>query len=120
MSQFHFDEVHSQIVAANDVPEDQFRAINPFVFIWIEGGDPSVRRIKNSSSQRFISEVFYSDGATRHESIFTPKRGLSIHAPRDVIYEELCRTFLEEGLNRLSPNIQEVRNCFLEWEKQHK
>ena len=26
-------EVHSQIVAANDVPEDQFRAINPFVFI---------------------------------------------------------------------------------------
>ena len=29
----HIDEVHSQIVAANDVPEDQFRAINPFVFI---------------------------------------------------------------------------------------
>ena len=112
----HIDEVHSQIVATNDVPEDQFRAVNLFVFIWIEGGDPSVRRIKDSSSQRFISEVFYSDGTARHESIFTPKRGLSAHAPRDIAYEKLCRTFLEEGLNGLSPNIQEVRNRFLEWE----
>ena len=29
----HIDEVHSQIVTTNDVPEDQFRAVNLFVFI---------------------------------------------------------------------------------------
>ena len=116
----HIDEVHSQIVVTNGVPEDQFRAVNLFVFIWIEGGDPSVGRIKDSSSRRFISEVFYSDGTAKHESIFTPERGLSAQAPSDAAYEKLCRTFLEEGLNGLSPDIQEVRNRFLEWEKQHK
>ncbi|MDP6596844.1 MAG: hypothetical protein QGI86_13370 [Candidatus Poribacteria bacterium] len=116
----HIDEVHSQIVATNGVPEDQFRAVNLFVFIWIEGGDPSVGRIKDSSSRRFISEVFYSDGTAKHKSIFTPEQGLSAQVPRDAAYEKLCRTFLEEELNGLSPDIQEVRNRFLEWEKQHK
>ncbi|MCH8291188.1 hypothetical protein IH992_08835 [Candidatus Poribacteria bacterium] len=116
----HLDEVHSQIVADNDVPEDQFRAVNLFVFIWMVGGDPLVGRIKDSSSRRFISEVFYSDGTAIHESVFTPEAGLSAHAPRDVVYEKLCRTFLEEGLDGLSPNIQEVRNRFLDWEKRHR
>ncbi|MCZ6679510.1 MAG: hypothetical protein O7E52_19950 [Candidatus Poribacteria bacterium] len=113
------DEAHGQICDSNGVPESQFRAINLFAFVRVEGEDPSVGRINNPTARRFINELFYSDGTDAHESVFTCDTGLSANAPRDAAYEAHCRTFLEEALVSTSRTIEETRRLFLAWEAKH-
>jgi len=111
------DEAHAQISDSNGVPESQFRAIHLFVFVAIEGPASSSHRPGRARSRRVIREVFYSDGAAAHESVFTCDQGLSARAPRDAIYEALCRTFLEETLGSRPRTVEETRRIFLAWEK---
>lgn len=113
------DETSAQLSDANNVPEAQFRALNLFAFIRMEGADPSAERIKDATSRRFFGEIFYSNGVDVHESVFTSQKGLSAHAPRDGAYEKLCYEFLKKALSRPSRRIEEARRHFLAWEKRH-
>ena len=113
------DEARAQISGSNRVPEARFRAINLFVFVGIEGAASSSRRSGGSHSRRVVREVFYSDGAAAHESVFACDKGLSARAPRVAICEALCRTFLEEALGGRPRTVEETRRIFLAWEKRH-
>ena len=103
------DEAHAQIVRSNGVPEAQFRAINLLVFVGIEGAA--------SSARRFIRKVFYSDGAAKHVSVFTRRKGLSAPRPGVATREALCRRFLEEALGGRRRTAEEMRRIFLAWKR---
>ncbi|MDA0745357.1 MAG: hypothetical protein O2954_02495 [bacterium] len=111
------DEVHEQVVKTNQVPESQFRALNLFVFICLEGGNPSGGRVKDTTTRRVINRIYYSDGTSAHELVYTLEGGLLSNAPRDLVYEGRCRTFLEEKLKREERTLEEVRKGFLEWQR---
>jgi hypothetical protein len=113
------DEARAQICESNGVPASQFRAVNLFAFIRVEGEDISTRRINNPTARRFIHEIFYSDGAAAHQLVYTRDTGFSTDAPRDAAYEARCRTFLEETLAGASRTIEEIRHIFLAWEAGH-
>lgn len=114
----NLDEIYGQVVETNAVPESQFRAINLLVFICLEGGNPS-SRVKDTTTRRVIDKIFYSDGTSEHESIYTPKNGLLPNAPRDPEFEAICRRFLEEILNSPERTLEGVRHRFLEKKFQH-
>jgi len=110
-------EVHGQVVETNHVPESQFRAINLLVFICLEGGNPPGGRVKDTTTRRVINKVFYSDGVSRHESVYTLENGLTPNAPCDPEGEKWCRAFLEETLNTPERTLEGVRRRFLERKK---
>ncbi|OGG56415.1 MAG: hypothetical protein A3F84_28315 [Candidatus Handelsmanbacteria bacterium RIFCSPLOWO2_12_FULL_64_10] len=110
-------EVRGQIVETNHVPESQFRAVNLLVFICLEGGNPPGGRVKDRTTRRVIHKIFYSDGASEHEPVYTLENGLTPSAPRDPDDEKLCRAFLEETLNSPERTLEGVRHRFLEWKK---
>ena len=111
-------EVREQICAANEVPEQQFWGLRLFAFIKMEGADPNARRIKDTTSRRYFTRIFYSDGASAHQTIFSAEGRLDERAPRDAQYEALCRAFLQELLAGGARTIEEVRRLFLVWEKE--
>lgn len=118
-SNMHADELpeaRAQIVEANNVPESQFRAINIFAFIRLDGIKPGPGRIKDNTSPRYFNEIFFSDGTGEHQRIFTRSSGLSPQAPRDKTHEQRCRAFLENALKSKERTIEGVRRQFLAWE----
>ena len=113
------NEVHGQIVETNNVPESRFRAVNLLVFICLEGGNPPGGRVKDTTTRRVVNKIFYSDGASKHEPVYTPENGLTPNAPRDPDYEKRCRAFLEETLNSPERTLEGVRHRFLDWKALH-
>ena len=113
----NLDEIHSQIVEANEVPEAQFRAIDLLVFIGLEGGNPPQARVKDTTTRRIVNKIYYSDGSERHRLIYDPQRGLLDNAPRDRVHEGKCRTFLEEMIKGEGRSLAEVRRRFLQRNK---
>ena len=111
------EETRSQICEENNIPKKSFRALNILAFIRIEGVALGGGRIKDSTSRRYLNEVYYSDGTADHESVYTHDRGLSARATGNVEHEMQCYAFLEEALDRPERAIGEVRRQFLEWEK---
>ena len=110
------DELHAQIVGECQVPENQFRAIDLWIFICLEGGNPpGERRIKDNTTRRVINKIFYSDGSGPHRSVFAPGSGLTAAAPRDPEHERHCRRFLAEALDGPERSIIDVRQRFLDW-----
>ena len=88
------NEIHGQIVTTNSVPESQFRSIRIFGFLCLEGGNPPGGRIKDTTTRRVINKIFYSDGTSAHESVYSPDSGLLSNAPRDPGTESKCKSFL--------------------------
>ncbi len=110
------DEIHRQMVSENQVPEDQFRAINLLIFICLEGGNPpGERRIKDNTTRRIVNKIFYTDGSSPHQSVYDPASGLTPAAPRDAEHEARCRAFLNAGLASPERSITGVRRHFIEW-----
>ena len=111
----NLDEIHHQIVEINQVPEEQFHAINLLIFICLEGGNPPQRRIKDNTTRRIISKIYYSDGKEEHRLIYDPQKGLLDHASRNEEREQNCRTFLAEMIAGKERRLAEVRRRFLQW-----
>ena len=109
------EEVHCQVCVTNGVSEDLFRALSLVVFVRIEGVDTSSGRIKDTSSRRYVNEIWYSDGSSAHEAVFSCGSGLSSNAPRDPAYEVLCRQFLVESIDSDIRTVGEIRRSFLDW-----
>ncbi len=107
------EETRAQIVVANQVPEEQFRAVNFFAFVRVEGVALGPGRIKDEVSRRFINEVHYSDGRAAHQVVYTREGGLMAGAPREAAHEARCRRFLEETLGGAVRQINPVRRLFL-------
>ena len=113
------DEAHGQICESNDVPLIQFRSINLFIFLRVEGEDRSTRRINNPSARRITNEIYYSDGVETHKLVYTCDKGLLENTLRDLDYETSCRAFLKDTLANLPLTIEETRHRFLDWEETH-
>ena len=111
----NLDEIHHQIVEINQVPEEQFHAINLLIFICLEGGNPPQRRIKDTITRRIINKIYYSDGEEKHRLIYNPQKGLLDHAPRNEEREQNCRSFLAEIVASKERRLAEVRRRFLQW-----
>ncbi len=107
------DEVHEQIVTTCRVPQSQFRAMNLLVFICLEGGNPPGGRVRDTTTRRVINKVFYSDGQSAHQSVFSPEKGLLPNAPRHIEREKKCRAFLESALKSPTRTLEDVRREFL-------
>jgi hypothetical protein len=105
-------EIQKEIVGDCNVPEEQFRKINLFVFICLEGGNPE-GRVKDTTTRRVVNKVFYSDGNSAHELVYTDADGFSSAAPRDAENEAKCRAFLEEALKGSERSLEGVREQFL-------
>ena len=122
-SNMHADdlsEVYQQIVEENNVPESQFRSINLFMFVWLEGRDMSDRRrIHDTTSRRYVTKIFYSDGKGAHDLVYSDGKGLSDRAPRDAAYEKKCRAFLEDAVENSTRDINGLRHRFLDWAQQN-
>ena len=108
------DEVARDIIAVNDVPQSQFRAVDLFVFICLEGGNPE-GRVRDTTTRRVVNRIYYSDGSSDHRSVYDPEQGLLDTAPRNAALESDCRVFLEESLAHEERSIEGVRKRFLEW-----
>lgn len=110
------EETREQIVKACNVPEEQFHHINIIAFVWLEGHERGQsRRIKDQTSRRFLTSVYYTDGSGAHEQVYSEGSGLSSNAPRDVAHEAKCRAFLEEALGEASRDMDELRDRYLAW-----
>lgn len=107
------EETRAQICVANEVPEEQFRAVKLFAFVRVEGVAPGTGRINDPVSRRFINEIHLSDGRAVHQVVFTRDGGLGAGTPRDVAHEGRCRRFLEETLSSAVRDINQVRRLFL-------
>ena len=110
------EETRAQVCVANEVPEEQFRAVQLFAFVRVEGVAPGTGRINDPVSRRFINEVYLSDGRAAHQVVFTRDGGLGVGAMRDAAHEGRCRRFLEETLAGTVRDISEVRRLFLRLE----
>ncbi|MCC7262201.1 MAG: hypothetical protein IT369_06735 [Candidatus Latescibacteria bacterium] len=106
-------ETRAQIVVANEVPEEQFRAVNLIAFIRVEGVAPGTGRINDPVSRRFINEIHLSDGRAAHRVVFTREGGLAAGAPREAAHQQRCRAFLEKALGGGVREINQVRRLFL-------
>jgi hypothetical protein len=85
-----FEEVHDDICARNDVPDELFRAVRLLLFLGSEG-EPGDER-------RFVRAVYHSDGTASHRRVYAHGDGFAADAPRDAAREARCRAFLEEVL----------------------
>jgi hypothetical protein len=107
------DEVEAKIVTPNSVPTEQFRAINLFIFICLEGGNPE-GRVRDTTTRRLVNRIYYSDGSQPHESVYNPDDGLLTNAPRNAALEADWRGFLEAALVTEERSIEGLRRRFLE------
>ncbi|MBM3278127.1 MAG: hypothetical protein FJY95_08595 [Candidatus Handelsmanbacteria bacterium] len=108
------EETRAQICATNEVPEAQFRSVNLYAFVRVEGVAPGTGRIKDETSRRFINEIYLSDGRATHQMVYTCGAGLGAGAPREAAHEGRIRRFLEEALAGNRRGINEVRRHFLQ------
>ena len=109
------EETRDQVCEQNGVPEDQFRAVDLLIFIGVDGPEPGAGRIKDTSLQRFVSEIVHSDGSLEHRQVYTREGGFTDKAPRDLDYEASCRDFLETAIKDGLGDVQQVRERFLNW-----
>lgn len=105
-------EIQKEIVGDCNVPEEQFRQVNLFMFICLEGGNPE-GRVKDTTTRRVVNKVFYSDGKSAHQLVYTDADGFSSDAPRDAEQEAKCRAFLEAALKGSERTLEGVRERFL-------
>ncbi len=105
-------EIQKEIVGDCHVPESQFRKVNLFVFICLEGGNPQ-GRVKDTTTRRVINKVFYSDGKAAHQLVYSDADGFASVAPRDAEHEAKCRAFLETALKGSERTLEGVRDLFL-------
>lgn len=106
-------EVKAKIVDECLVPEFQFQKINILVFVCLEGGNPEGRRVKDTTTRRVVNKVFYSNGHTAHELVYSDVDGFLPSAPRDVEHETQCGAFLKNALARSERTLEDVRKNFL-------
>lgn len=106
------DEIKKEIVGDCNVPESQFQKVNLFAFICLEGGNPE-GRVKDTTTRRVVNKVFYSDGQSPHELVYSDAEGFSSSAPRDTAHETTCRAFLENALKGPERTLEGVRQLFL-------
>ncbi len=109
------DEVETEIIAANNVSAKQFRAVNLFVFICLEGGNPE-GRVRDTTTRRLVSRIYYSNGKRPHELVYNADDGLLANAPRNRAREADLRGFLEDALVAEERSIEGLRRRFLEWD----
>jgi hypothetical protein len=109
-------ETHDQVCTQNDVPEDQFRAVDLLIFIGVEGAEPGAGRIKDTTLQRYVAEIVHSNGSVDHRQVYTREGGFTDQAPREPDYEAKCCDFLQSALNEGLEDVQQVRQRFLSWE----
>jgi hypothetical protein len=105
-------DIQKEIVGDCNVPEEQFRKANLFVFIYLEGGNPQ-GRVKDTTTRRVVNKVFYSDGTSAHQLVYSDADGFSSTAPRDAEHEAKCRAFLENALKGSERSLEGVREQFL-------
>ncbi|MDA0709734.1 MAG: hypothetical protein O3B73_05925 [bacterium] len=105
-------EIQKEIVGDCCVPEGQFRKVNLFAFICLEGGNPK-GRVKDTTTRRIVNRVFYSDGDTAHRLVYTDADRFTPAAPRDAAHEAKCRRFLENALTGSERSLEGVRAQFL-------
>ena len=105
-------EIQKEIVGDCNVPEERFRKVNLFVFICLEGGNPE-GRVKDTTTRRVVNKVFYSDGKSPHQLVYSDADGFTSAAPRDAESEAKCRAFLEETLKGSERTLEGVRELFL-------
>ena len=106
------DETFQQMVTENHVPEHQFRSINLLIFICLEGGNPDQGRIKDNVTPRIVNKVYYSDGKSPHELVYTPDNGLSQGSFRNHTTEEDSRHLLTEIMNIKLRTVSEMRKYY--------
>lgn len=63
-------EIRREIVGDCQVLDSQFRGIDLFGFVRMEGQDPEARRIKDTTSRRYFEKIFWSDGDTDHALVY--------------------------------------------------
>ena len=107
-------DIRKEIVDDGGVPEAQFRAVDLFGFVRMDGQDPDSGRIKDKTSRRYFEKIFWSDGQTDHVLVYTPSGGLTRGPHRDDAAEAEHRAFLEEALRGQTRTVQEVRAAFLD------
>ena len=107
------DEIKTKIVDECNVPESQFQKINLFIFICLEGGNPQGRRIKDTTTRRVINKVYYSNGQTPHELVYSDRDGFLSSAPRAVETEIKYRTWLTNVFNNSERSLEGIRQQFL-------
>jgi hypothetical protein len=61
-----------------------------------------------------VNKVFYSDGSSDHQSVYSPEEGLLSNAPRNSALEDKCRSFLQEVLDTPERTLEGVRKQFLD------
>lgn len=106
-------EIRKEIVGDCQVPEAQFRAVGLWIFVKMEGQDPEARRIKDTTSRRFVNRIFWSDGAGDHTLVYTPESGLADGAHRDAADEARQRQRLDALLAGEARTVQAVRAAWL-------
>lgn len=108
----HVDEIRAQIVDDCRVPAAQFRAIDLFAFVRMDGQDPDARRIKDKISRRYFNRIFWSDGTADHVLVFTPDDGLLEGPHRHAHKEQASHAWLEAALQQPDRTIQQLRADF--------
>jgi hypothetical protein len=106
-------QIRDEIVGDCRVPQAQFRSIDLFGFVRMEGQDPEARRIKDTTSRRYFEKIFWSDGQTDHDLVYTSADGLSQGTHRNPGAEADHRAFLESALQRPARSVQDIRTAFL-------
>jgi hypothetical protein len=106
-------EIRKEIVNDCAVPEAQFRSVDLFAFVKMEGQDPEARRIKDKTSRRYFEKIFWSDGRTDHDLVFTSADGLTQGPHRNESAEAGHRAFLEKALQGSARTVPDLRTAFL-------
>lgn len=106
-------EIRAQVVGDCAVPAEQFRAVDLFIFVRMEGQDPDARRIKDTTSRRYVEKIFWSDGSTDHVQVYSSQDGLTDGDHRDTAGEARRRAFLEATLTGSARTVQDLRTAFL-------
>jgi hypothetical protein len=108
------DSIRQEIVAGCDVPERQFRHVNLWIFVKMDGQDPEARRIKDTTSRRFVNRLFWSDGSADHTLVYSAENGLTDGPHRDADDEARTRRRLEALLAGEARTVQAVRAAWLD------
>jgi len=105
--------IRQEMVDGCRVPDSQFRAVDLFAFVKMEGQDPEARRIKDKTSRRYFEKIFWSDSQTDHVLVFSSADGLTQGPHRDPVAEASHRAFLETALTGSAHTVQDIRAAFL-------
>lgn len=109
------DQAYDQICQQNGVPESQFCSINLFVFLRVEGEDSSSRRINNPTAKRLITKIFYSDGSSPHQLVYSEDKGLLANAYQAQDDVTDYRKFIEKAYQESERTVVGLRKYFLNW-----